>query len=66
MIAGFILALLAGCSGLPRNPLPVEDIRRAEIPGMPGVRAWGGQLNADFQADRVASIKQEPTGLIIF
>jgi len=44
LIAGFILALLAGCSGLPRSPLPVEDIRRAEIPGMSGVRAWGGQL----------------------
>ena len=63
LIAGYILALLTGCSGLPRNPLPVEDIRRAEIPGMSGVRAWGGQLNADFQADLVASIKQEPAGV---
>ena len=63
LIVGFILALLTGCSGLPRTPLPVEDIRRAEIPGMSGVRAWGGQLNADFQADLVASIKQEPAGV---
>ena len=63
LIAVLVLALLTGCSGLPRNPVPVEDIRRAEIPGMPGVRAWGGQLNAAFQADLVASIQQEPAGV---
>ena len=60
LIASLTLILLAGCSALPRNPIPVEDISRAEIPGMSGVRAWGGQLNPDFQADLVASIAQEP------
>ena len=59
LIASLTLILLAGCSALPRNPIPVEDISRAEIPGMSGVRAWGGQLNPDFQADLVASIAQE-------
>lgn len=63
LVAGLVLALLTGCSGLPRNPVPVEDINRAEIPGMPGVRAWGGQLNAAFQADLVASVQQEPAGV---
>jgi len=62
LIAGLTLILLAGCAALPRNPVPVEDIRRAEIPGMSGVRAWGGQLNPDFQTDLVASIQQEPAG----
>ena len=63
LIAGLALVLLTSCSALPRNPLPVEDIRRAEIPGMSGVRAWGGQLNPDFQADLVTSIQQEPAGV---
>jgi hypothetical protein len=62
LIAGLILALLSGCSGLPRHPVPVEDIRRAEIPGMSGVRAWAGQLDPAFQADLVTSVKQEPAG----
>ena len=63
LIAGLALVLLAGCSALPRNPIPIEDIRRAEIPGMSGVRAWGGQLSPAFQADLVASIQQEPAGV---
>jgi predicted acylesterase/phospholipase RssA len=62
LITGLTLILLAGCAALPRNPVPVEDIRRAEIPGMSGVRAWGGQLNPDFQADLVTSVQQEPSG----
>ena len=37
-------------------------MRRAEISGMPGVRAWAGRLDPAFQADLVASIKQEPPG----
>lgn len=62
-IAAFVAALLSGCTGLPRNAVPVGDIDRAEIPGIPDVRAWGGQHSASFQADLVASIKQEPDGL---
>jgi predicted acylesterase/phospholipase RssA len=62
LFAGLLLALLSGCASLPRNPVPVDDIRRAEIPGMSGVRAWAGQLDPDFQADMISSVKQEPTG----
>jgi hypothetical protein len=57
-----ILVMLTACSALPRNPVPVEDMRRAEVPGMPKVRAWAGQLDPDFQADLVISVKQEPPG----
>jgi hypothetical protein len=62
LVAGLVLVVLSGCTGLPRNPVPVNDIRRAEIPGMPGVRAWAGQVDTDFQADLVASVTQEPPG----
>ena len=62
LFAGLLLALLSGCVSLPRNPVPVNDIHRAEIPSMSGVRAWAGQLNPDFQADMIASIKQELDG----
>jgi len=61
LLLAFLL-LIGGCSSLPRNPVPVEDNRRAEIPGMPGVRAWAGQIDTDFQADLVSSIAQEPPG----
>jgi hypothetical protein len=54
--------LLAGCANLTRNPVPVAEINRAEISGMSGVRAMGGQLSPDFQEDLVASIRQEPVG----
>ena len=50
------------CPALPRNAVPIEDMRRAEIPGMPTVRAWAGQLDPEFQADLIASVKQEPPG----
>ncbi len=63
LITGLALIVLAGCSILDRNSVPIEDIRAAEIPGMPGVRAWGGQLNQTFQADLVTSVQQEPAGV---
>ena len=56
------LVTLTACSALPRNPLPLEDMRRAEVPGMPQVRAWAGQLDPDLQADLVVSVKQETPG----
>jgi len=62
LVAGLVLVVLSGCAGLPRNPVPVNDIRRAEIPRMHGVRAWAGQIDADFQADLVTSVMQEPPG----
>ncbi len=62
LIAILILPMLGACANLPRNPVPIEDIQRAEIPGMPAIRAWAGELDPDFQADLIESIRQEPPG----
>ncbi len=62
LIAGLSLLALSGCTALPRNPVPVDDMDRAEIPGMSGVRAWAVQIDPYFQADLVASIGQEQPG----
>ena len=62
LIAGLVLFMLSACTSLPRHPVPVEDIRRAEIPGMSAVRAWAGQLDPAFQADIISSVKQELPG----
>lgn len=62
LVAGLVIVLLSACTGLPRNAVPVEDIDRAEIPGMSAVRAWAGQMDTDFQADLVNSVGQELPG----
>lgn len=38
------LIALTGCSALSRNPVPIDQIERAEVPGMPHVRAFGDRL----------------------
>lgn len=51
---------LSNCAVLmPRNPLPagLEDL--AQIPGMPGVRAWGDQYSECFEQSAVESSEQE-------
>lgn len=63
LMAGLAAAVLTGCADLPRNPVPLDAIDRAEIPGMPAVRAWGGEHSAALQADLMMSIDQEPDGL---
>ena len=63
LVTGLALLMLAGCTGLPRNPVPVEDMRRAGIPGMPAVRAWATELDPDFQADLGESVRQEVRGM---
>jgi predicted acylesterase/phospholipase RssA len=57
-----ILSMLVGCATLPRNPVPADKVFEAEITGMPGIRAWGGILSEDFQADLIASREQESPG----
>jgi predicted acylesterase/phospholipase RssA len=57
-----VVGLLAGCSSLPRNPVPEDAQRSAEIPGIPDVRAWIGQVDPVFQADLMTSVKQEAVG----
>ena len=57
-----LLLLASGCATLPRNAVPVDAIYDAEIPGMPNIRAWGGQFSPVFQADAVQSVLDEPDG----
>jgi hypothetical protein len=60
LLAAWLMVLLAGCATLPRNAVPVDAIYTAEVPGMPGIRPWGGQLSPEFQADAVQSVLDEP------
>ncbi|MFB3893302.1 MAG: patatin-like phospholipase family protein [Phycisphaerae bacterium] len=60
--------LTAGCAGVTRNALPAELASKAEVPGIPGVRAWGSDYSPLFQADLVESAKQargvDPRGVV--
>lgn len=55
----FLVAALAGCATLPRNPVPVELTPQAAIPDMPDVRAWAGQPDAALEDDFARSLQQE-------
>jgi len=57
--AAAVLLLLAGCTSVHRNPVPVEDADRAQIPGMPGVRDWGDEPSELFQSDLIRSVREE-------
>ncbi|MEJ2137424.1 MAG: patatin-like phospholipase family protein, partial [Desulfofustis sp.] len=58
----FVLILLPGCTTLPRSPVPIDKMAQAEVLGISGIRAWGGQPTPSFQADIVESVHQEPAG----
>jgi predicted acylesterase/phospholipase RssA len=51
---------LPGCALLmPYNPLPAYLEERVQMPGMPGVRAWGDQYSESFEQSAAESIEQE-------
>lgn len=52
------MLLVSGCATLPRNPVPLDDIYSATVPGMPDIRAWGGETSPAFQRDIVDSVRQ--------
>lgn len=54
-----LMAWLAGCATLPRNPVPPQLAETATIPGMPEVRAWAGRPNAAMERDFELSLQQE-------
>jgi hypothetical protein len=54
-----LVGLLAGCSTLPRNPVPTGQTEPATIPGMPEVRAWAGRPSASLERDFELSLQQE-------
>lgn len=63
-----VLALLVllgpgGCGSIPRHPVPLDEISKAEIPGMPGVRSFFGDHQESFYQDLVQSVRDEPPGL---
>ena len=53
-----LFLLSVSCSKQTRTALPGQYIDKAEIPGIPGVRAWGDEYSEVFQEDFVLSIKQ--------
>jgi hypothetical protein len=59
LLALATVTLLAGCGTLPRNPVPSDLAQRAAVPGMPGVRGWGGSLSEAFEEDLARSFAQE-------
>jgi len=61
VLLNVILALMfifVGCSAKPRNAVPAAFAYEAVIPGMPGVRTWGGMADPAFQQDIADSIAQ--------
>ena len=55
---------VSACSSLTRNPVPIDRMDQAEVPGLPNVRTYweSGETDPDFQADLIQSIVDEPPG----
>jgi hypothetical protein len=53
-----LIAVVAGCGGLPRTPLPVDHMLDAQIPGIPGIRSFGMKHSPAFQAN-AAKVRAE-------
>jgi predicted patatin/cPLA2 family phospholipase len=60
-----MLLLVSGCSGLSRNPVPIDRMDDAVVAGMPGVRGYWDDTVANplFQQDAIQSIYDEPDDL---
>ena len=55
-----LLDLSPGCATLrPRNTLPEYQESQVQIPGMPGVRAWGDEISEVFTEFALKSAQQE-------
>ncbi|WP_068114342.1 patatin-like phospholipase family protein [Tropicimonas marinistellae] len=62
IVAVFLMVALVGCSGVPRNPVDIDDLENVGIRGIEGARYWGdtapinyGELLAEVEAQRRAS-----------
>jgi hypothetical protein len=51
--------LLAGCTNLPRNPPPAQQVMDAAVPQFPDVRAWAGKPSPVMEQDLATSFAQE-------
>jgi predicted acylesterase/phospholipase RssA len=58
-IAITMIVVASGCTSLERNPVPVEAMDRAVIPGLPFVRDWGDQPSKHFQNDLIQSVRDQ-------
>ena len=60
-----ILLIVAGCSGLSRNPVPIDKMDEAVVAGMPEVRGYWDDnvINPLFQQDAIQSVRDEPEDL---
>ena len=54
-----LIAMLAGCGTLTRNPVPPKLTAAARIPEMPEVRAWAGRVSPAMERDFAQSFEQE-------
>ena len=59
IVAAASLLLIVGCTSIKRQPVPIADIDRAMIPGMPDVRDWGDEPSPHFQEDLIQSVRDE-------
>jgi len=53
-----LMATVASCSTLPRNPVPLKQMFQANIPGIKNARAWSGTFSQEFESDLLQSVRQ--------
>jgi len=54
-----VLLIFTGCTSLERNPVPIDAMGRAAVPGFPDVRDWGDEPSPHFQEDLIQSVRDE-------
>jgi hypothetical protein len=62
LLAGLavLMLILQGCAILrPHNPLPTALEAQAQIPELPGVRAWGDEYSKSLEQSAIESMEQE-------
>jgi len=59
LIATALVVASSACTSLERNPVPIDSMDRAIIPGMPSVRDWADQPSQQFQDDLIQSVRDE-------
>jgi predicted acylesterase/phospholipase RssA len=57
--AAAAMLLAIGCTSIERSPVPVQDMDRAIVSGMPEVRDWGDEPSEHFQEDLIQSVREE-------
>ena len=58
-VAVAAILLLFGCTSIKRSPVPIQDMDRAIVSGMPDVRDWGDEPSPHFQEDLIQSVRDE-------